>query len=70
MSDALYLNMFSTLQNTSYERKRKKRRWLMEKTVKALCYAGVIVGTAAYSPKPLESMGLAALVCLVAECFR
>ena len=70
MSKTLYMSMFANPQSTRAERKRARRRKLIERLAKTSIYGGFIAGFAIGAENPFTYVGVVSSVCIALECFR
>ncbi len=70
MSTKLYLNMFTNPQTTRLERKRARRKKLIERLSKVTIYGGFIAGFSIGADNPFAYMSVVSSVCIALECFR
>ena len=62
--------MFTNPQATRLERKKARRKKIIERLSKFGIYAGFIVGFTLTSDNPLQYAGVVSVVCIALECFR
>lgn len=70
MSEALYVSMFTKVQSSSFDRKRRLKAKILERLGRFAIYGTMISLFAAQAADPTFYASVAAGCCLALECFR
>lgn len=70
MSEALYMNLFTSVQLSHVERRRRKVKRFIDRFGRFAVYGTAISAMAAQSLEPTLYASVASAVCLAFECLR
>ncbi len=70
MSETLYLSMFTRVQSSSFDRKRKLRSRIAERLGRFAIYGAMVTAFAMNATEPTMYASIASACCLALECFR